>query len=57
MNYPFTNRLEWEEEGRCEMEVCGGEKWEERNRWRICAVAVAVERWMLGSPDKGIHMA
>jgi len=35
----------------------GGEKWEERNRWRICAVAVAVEWWMLGSPNKGVHMA
>lgn len=48
-----------EEVGRCEIEGCGGreEKREEINRWRISAVAVAVEWWMLGSPDKGVHMA
>lgn len=35
----------------------GEEKREERNRWRICAVAVALEWWMLGSAEKGVHMA
>lgn len=60
MNYPFTNRLEWVgggREGGVRWRDAGGEKWEERNRWRICAVAAAVEWWMLGSPDKGVHMA